>query len=199
MPTPLAAVSSATSCAGSTEVARPLRILVVCTANICRSPVAEHYLHHHASVLGLELEAASAGFLSAGEPASEAMAKVMRERGVDLSAHRSRIVDAAMVEAVDLVVAMERRHGRELVTRHDAGRIFTLRGAIAALRKLDAGASMPLERIAAIDVERRSDDLLGTGADEIADPFGKSIRVNRRTAEDLCASTEELLRLLLAT
>lgn len=196
MPTPLAARSSASSCAGSTDVDRPLRVLVVCTANICRSPAAAAYLRAHAAERGLAIEVASAGFLYQDEPASETMAKVMVERGFDLSEHRSRIIDCAMVERADLVVTMERRQGRELASRCGPAGVFTLRGAIRALAMVDPALGEPLGRLEAAEAGRLPGDLLGAGDDEVPDPFGKSMRVNRRAADDLAALTAELLELL---
>ena len=196
MRTPPAAPSSASRCAGSTDVDHTLRVLVVCTANICRSPAAEYYLRHHARELGIDLEVSSAGFLYDDEPASEAMATVMGERGFDLSAHRSRVVNCAMVDAVDLVVTMERRHGRDLAGKCGPVGIFTLRGAVEALRVLEGEFDGPIDRLEAIDRNRLPADLLGVGDDEVPDPFGKSMRVNRRAADDLSALAEELLKLL---
>lgn len=175
---------------------RPLRVLVVCTANICRSPAAASYLRAHAAERGLDLEVSSAGFLYDHEPASETMAKVMGERGFDLSEHRSRIVDCAMVEAADLVVTMERRHGRELASQCGPAGVFTLRGALRALRAVDVDVIEPLDRLEAAETGRLAGDLLGSGDDEVPDPFGKSLRVNRRAADDLNALTAELLHLL---
>ena len=175
---------------------RPLRVLVVCTANICRSPAAEAYLHSHAAERDLDVDVSSAGFLYDGEPASETMAKVMVERGFDLSEHRSRIVDCAMVEAADLVVTMERRHGRELASKCGPTGVFTLRGAIRALSSVGLDVVDPLDRLHAAEAGRLAGDLLGSGEDEVPDPFGKSMRVNRRAADDLRALTEHLLQLL---
>ncbi|MEM9467261.1 MAG: hypothetical protein AAGA90_17945 [Actinomycetota bacterium] len=174
-------------------MSRPLRVLVVCTANICRSPAAEHYLRHHAAERGLDVEVSSAGFLYDDESASDTMAKVMGERGFDLSAHRSRVVDCDLVDAVDLVVTMERRHGRELVSRCGPRGVFTLRGAVAAIAAVDGDRSGPVARIEAADADRLPGDLLGSGDDEVPDPFGKSLRVNRRAADDLHDLTAALL------
>ena len=172
---------------------RPLQVLVVCTANICRSPAATAYLRAHATERDLPIEVSSAGFLSPGEPASETMALVMGERGLDLSAHRSRVVDCEMVAAADLIVTMERRHGRELAARCGPQRVFTLKGLVAALESLDLDDADAATRLEAVDAGRLPGDLLGGGDDEIPDPFGKSKRVNRRTADELRDLTAALL------
>ena len=48
----------------------------------------------------------SAGFLYDGHPASDTATKVMRERGLDLRAHRSRILDRRTVDEADVVLTM---------------------------------------------------------------------------------------------
>lgn len=174
----------------------PFRILVVCTANICRSPAAEAYLAAHAAERGLDVEVSSSGFLWNGEGASEVMAAVMGERGFDLSAHRSRISDCKMVAAADLVVTMERHHGRNLGARCGPRKIFTLKGAIAALRDVGDDVEGPTARLEVAEAARQHGDLLGDGPDEVADPHGRPVRVNRKTADELRDLTAELLDLL---
>ncbi|MEM8709188.1 MAG: hypothetical protein AAGE98_22205 [Actinomycetota bacterium] len=177
----------------------PLRVLVVCTANICRSPAAEAYLRHHAAQRGIAIEVSSSGFLWDGESASDVMATVMGERGFDLSAHRSRISSCEMIDQADLVVTMERHHGRNLGARCGPRKIFTLKGAVASLAALEGDFDGPLERIAAAEEGRQHGDLLGDGPDEVADPHGRPARVNRKTADELRDLTAELLELLFPT
>ncbi len=177
----------------------PFRVLVVCTANICRSPAAEWYLRHHADSRGLDLDASSAGFLYDGEPASDTMSEAMGERGFDLASHRSRVATCDLVDEADLVVTMERRHARDLAASCGPRRVFTLKGAVAALREVDPSITDPRDRVAAADSERRPGDLLGGGDDEVDDPFGKSLRVNRRAADLIERLTGELLDVLFTT
>ncbi|MEO0491888.1 MAG: hypothetical protein AAF081_00580 [Actinomycetota bacterium] len=180
-------------------MAEPLRVLVVCTANICRSPAAEALLRTGAIEQGLDVEVSSSGFLFDGEPASPMMVTVMGERGIDLADHRSRVTTASMVDEADLVVTMERRHGRDLAAACGPRGIFTLKGAVAALGAVDPVIADPHERLAAADDAREHGDLLGDGPDEIADPYGRSARVNRKTADELRDLTSELLKSLYPT
>ncbi len=89
-----------------------MRILFLCSANISRSPLAEHYLRHLAGILGENhLEAVSAGTLGIdGRPADPVMAAIARRHGFDLSGHRSRGVDARLLHRADEIYVMERRH-----------------------------------------------------------------------------------------
>ncbi len=88
------------------------RILFVCSGNTCRSPLAEAIA---ASVLpgrvGCEIEVASAGTSALeGSPASALSVEVASAHGLDLSRHRARIVDRAMLRDADLIVTMSVRH-----------------------------------------------------------------------------------------
>jgi protein-tyrosine-phosphatase len=93
-----------------------MKILVVCTGNTCRSPLAEVTLRRAVSDVGLEdVEVRSAGTGAFdGEPASEGSYLVALEQGLDLAAHRARVVTREMVAASDLILAMSRGHLRKL-------------------------------------------------------------------------------------
>lgn len=87
-------------------------ILMVCTGNICRSPMAEGILRrmlpdHLKEVVRI----ASAGTHGLyGNRADPFAAKAAAALGADLGAHRARILDSAMVRSADLVLAMETVH-----------------------------------------------------------------------------------------
>ena len=99
----------------SVAVSRPLRLLMVCTANICRSPIA----HGHAASLGHEVR--SGGTLGLeGRPADPLSVRVMRERGVDISHHVSSGISEADMAWADHVLVMEMRHRVQLAQRHPA-------------------------------------------------------------------------------
>jgi arsenate reductase len=78
-----------------------MRVLVLCTGNSCRSQMMEGWLRHFA---GDRAEVASAGVETHGvNPRAVA---VMREAGVDLSAHTSDHVDAYRGQDFDLVLTV---------------------------------------------------------------------------------------------
>jgi len=166
---------------------RPLRFLVVCTGNICRTPMAVHFLTAAATEAGLEIVVTSSGFLTTDQPASPTVREVMGERGADLSAHRSRISTPEMLAEADLVLAMERHHARDLVLMEpgSSSKIHTFGGAVALLEALPEGHLAPAEKLERISHGRQASDFLGVGDDEVADPYGRSMRVNRQTADRL--------------
>ena len=84
---------------------RPARVLVLCHGNICRSPLAGALLAQALAPLGIAVQ--SAGFVGFNRPApSDALAAAERQ-GVDLAAHRSRLLTADVARAASLIVVME--------------------------------------------------------------------------------------------
>lgn len=84
-----------------------MRILVVCAGNICRSPLAEELLRRALSARGVDAEVTSAGlWAEPGLPASEGLGAPARLRGVDLSRHRARQLEASHLSDADLVLVM---------------------------------------------------------------------------------------------
>ena len=165
---------------------------MVCTANICRSPMAEGFL----AAMDPELEVRSAGFLQAGHPAAPDAVRVMTEHGVDIAGHRSSVVGGDDLVWADLVLTMERRHARDLVVLAPAarGRIFTLGSFVQRAQRRPAGPLPAL--LAALDADRSTSDLLGSGRDEVADPYGRSFRSFRTAADELRALSEAVVRIL---
>lgn len=91
-----------------------LKILFVCTGNICRSPTAEGMLRALAEERGLAgpLLVNSAGTTDyhTGEPPDRRALAAARRRGVDLAQLRARRIEAEDFENFDLIVAMDRGH-----------------------------------------------------------------------------------------
>lgn len=80
-------------------------IVFICIGNICRSPMAEG-LFKQALPEKLVLSAGINALI--GEPADPLSVQLMRERGIDISAHRARKLGAWMVYEADLIVTMDR-------------------------------------------------------------------------------------------
>jgi len=93
-----------------------MKVLFVCTGNICRSPTAEGVFREMARREGLRVHVESAGThdYHVGEPPDERAQHHAKRRGYDLSAQRARHVASDDFEAFDLIVAMDRGHLRLL-------------------------------------------------------------------------------------
>ncbi|MCC6438842.1 MAG: hypothetical protein IT196_27715 [Acidimicrobiales bacterium] len=173
----------------------PLRVLVVCTANICRSPMGAACLAAACAARSVPVDVASAGFMFDGRTASDTARKVMRERGLDVESHRSRIVAVDVLDGIDLVLTMERRHARDLLIDHaPASAVHTFKGFAAAASAFvtNDAASVPLLQgdlrafVRAVDAARAPHALLGDSRpDEVDDPHGRSTRVHRKAADEI--------------
>ncbi|MCC6148549.1 MAG: low molecular weight protein arginine phosphatase, partial [Anaerolineaceae bacterium] len=81
----------------------------VCTGNICRSPMAAALLPLHLSGLGTatDWQISSAGtWTSEGQPAAAEAIQAMAERGCDIRAHRSRLVNEYLLNHHSLILTM---------------------------------------------------------------------------------------------
>lgn len=95
-----------------------LRVLFVCTGNICRSPTAEGVVRARLAAVGLDgrVEVASAGThgYHVGEPPDPRSQEAALRRGVDLSDQRARRVTPDDFVEFDLMVAMDSGHAKAL-------------------------------------------------------------------------------------
>ena len=95
------------------------RILFVCLGNICRSPLGEGLLRHHAAERGLShlVETASAGTggWHRGEPPDSRSIAVAQSHGIDISRQRARQLQGEDFNSFDLIFAMDRDNLRNIV------------------------------------------------------------------------------------
>jgi len=86
------------------------KILVVCTANICRSPAAQYFLLD--SLKGKQVKVESVGTLALdGNFADSTIQSLMIDRGFEgITQHRSRALMPSHLTQSDLVLCMERDH-----------------------------------------------------------------------------------------
>ncbi|MEM0914632.1 MAG: low molecular weight protein arginine phosphatase [Planctomycetota bacterium] len=137
-----------------------LRVVMVCSGNTCRSPMAEVFFRQMVdeaggvSAPGLEgVEVASAGvFAGAGQPASEEAKAVAAEYGAELNGHRSTPLTREAVTEADLIYTMTDAH----------------RNAVLAMAPEAKGKTQRLDPRADID-----------------DPFGGTTDAYRDTAEQI--------------
>jgi protein-tyrosine phosphatase len=163
--------------------------------------MAEGLLRTRLAQRGVAANVSSAGLSFDGHPATPESVAAVSRLGVDIESHRSRILDAQMVEGADLVIAMERFHAREVMVLDPEAvrRTFTLKELVRraiAIGPRDAGEPLQswLERAGA---GRRTADLLGQSQDDdVADPYRRSEAVYERCAEEIDQLVTTMARLV---
>ena len=172
----------------------PLRVLTVCTANVCRSPMAAVLIAVHFAANGLDAVVTSCG-TEAGIVASDPNAiEVMAERGLSIAEHRPRRLtrDIVVADGTDLIVTMTRSHLRAVALYGPAEfrRAFTAKELVRraiALPSTTKGGDIAAWRTE-LGEERAARGLLGESReDDIDDPYGGPIGLHRRTADELDA------------
>ncbi len=154
---------------------RTSSVLFVCTANICRSPMAAALFKQKLEkarlsnpALSQDWRIESAGtWAREGEPAADGSQRVMQERGLDLGHHMSRSVSLELLSSFDLILVMEQGHKEALRVEFPSltNRIFLL-SEMAGLRH-DIRDPILGTLVDYQDTERELDQLLSAGLERI--------------------------------
>ncbi|GAA4708443.1 adenylyl-sulfate kinase [Nocardioides conyzicola] len=164
---------------------RPLKVLFVCTANICRSP----YMELHARQLAgpdANITFSSAGTHGFRDSAMDSEMAALLD-ATDRESFRSRPVTAALLRDVDLVLTAEHTHRQFILDDHPAAfrKVFTL-GQFAEVTR---------------DTDLRGRDLVTYAGEhrgpadtalDVPDPYRRGPEAARACADQL----QELLRVV---
>jgi protein-tyrosine phosphatase len=187
-----------------------MRLLFVCTGNICRSPLAERLASSWAEQ-SLGAGAARVHVRSAGtdglegKPMDKRSAAALTELGGDPSGFLARTLNPRMADDADLVLTMTRRHRRLVLAQapRTLRRTFTLPEAADLLRTAD------LRGITDLPLTERARELAGRlnegraqrrgiEADDVVDPIGQSSAVHRKVADRISRKLRPLADILFA-
>lgn len=147
-------------------------ILFVCTGNTCRSSMAEALFKDILEDLGndtMDFKVHSAGiFALENQEASPQALIAMKNRGINLSDHKSRLLTEKMVEEADLILTMTSRHKKVILDiKSDAKqKVYTLKEYAYS----------------------KEEPLL-----DITDPFGKSVSEYEKTANEIKEALKRVL------
>ena len=143
-------------------------VLFVCTANVCRSPMAQAVFDALAEDGNLPFQASSAGTAALeGRPMAPNAVEALEEVGIYPGVHRARRVREAMVEGAELVLAMTPQH-------------------VAALRWLGGNPARGIHTL--------PEYAMGAKGKGIADPYGLTITAYRNILRQLYEHVEHVVR-----
>ena len=181
-----------------------MRLLFVCTGNLCRSPFAARRTLHLLGPAHEWVTVGSAGTRAVvGEPMDERAAQVLAEFGGSAEGHRATQLTADAVAQADLVLAISAAHRTAVLERSPGAlrKTFTLLEAVGLLDVLDPG-----DDTAAGPQTERSRAMVGRLVQgrsllprprrdfaDVADPIGRSLEVHR----DVGRVIDDALRALL--
>lgn len=98
------------------KLSRSVRIVTICSGNICRSPMAEGMLKHKMNERELPAAIISAGTLGlVGHRASEHARAVMLKWGFSIDEHRSQKISVPLLRMADYLIVMAPRHERAIL------------------------------------------------------------------------------------
>lgn len=188
-------------------------ILMVCTGNICRSPLAEVLLRSR--LQGVDVRVHSAGTRApVGKEMSGFSQEIAIEHGAspeEVAAHRARWLQEPLAEDADLILAMSREHRTaavELSPRH-LRHTLTLRefarlGASLTDDEIraaaDAAGSAPRARLAAVvslvSGQRGLSAPVAPHDDDVIDPYRRERTVYEESAEQLVPAVDAVARIV---
>ena len=171
----------------------PFTILVVCSGNICRSPLAEQLLRARLAGATESFRLLSAGTIADdGVPMTEQAVALATQYGAVPQGHRSRLLTEGQIESADVVLTATRAHRAAVVSLVPrASRFsFTLKEFAALVDSLSreeraslTDAASVVEAAAAQRGFAQHDD------DDIEDPYRQSDEVYERVAAAIDSAT----------
>lgn len=192
----------------------PYQILVVCTANVCRSVMAEHLMRSALRSAGLDgrIEVRSAGTQVVIPPwdpeperhlVSRGAVELLRRRGITVETHARTRVDPQLLDASELVLVMERVHLQDIVNLWPpaAPKTFLLKeAALLAERSPLEAVDLP-SRVAELDSRRPSPKwvLELDRSIDVEDPVGGEPEFFEACAADIESAIDTLIERLFSS
>lgn len=158
-------------------------VVFICTANICRSPVAAGMLLDLFQRIGMtDWQVSSAGTWGVVERgAAQNSIQVMADQNIDISDHRARMVSREIIEEADLVLCMEAGHKEALSIEFadQADKIYLLSEMAGRSHSIDDPYGGPKSEF---------EDMAAELAELIDAGFSQIVRLARENAQERTTS-----------
>ncbi len=140
----------------------------VCTANTCRSPMAEYYTKKIVQEKNLKINISSRGIYALEEEMCSEAKEVLKRNGIVVDNHISKQLDRNFMENNDLILVMTKKH-KEIITAffpEYKNKVFTLL------------------------------EYAGYGSGDIYDPYGKSYYEYELAFRNIKKSIDKIIELI---
>lgn len=185
-----------------------LRIVAVCTGNICRSPLSEYFLKDALNPAHFAISSAGTRAVRGGA-IPEPQVKIAHQLGLDaIVEHKPHQITVSDIQHADLLLTATLRHRRHIVRTLPAasGRVFTMREyAHLATHVEDAdiiellAQGIPALSVATISIHQLRGTVPPPAEDngyDVVDPFGEDKKTYRLSAEQLVTAHGSIVAFL---
>lgn len=147
------------------------KIVFICTGNVCRSPMAEHYMQGKIKELKKDEEYIidSCGiYANPGEKATKNAIEAIKEYGIDMESHRAKNIYQINLEDFDLIIGLTNQHKENII------RLFpTIKNKVYTLKEyVDPSISYK----------------------DIDDPWGFNIYIYKSCAKEIVDYVDKLIK-----
>ncbi len=175
---------------------RALRVLLVCTANVCRSPLAHAFTVGHAAAGAYPIKVASASVDTKVRHVHPLVETILGERGQQPARSISQPLSNEVVDASDLILTMTGDHAIAVAGQFRAAlfKVFMLDHFVTTARPKHGNESLDEW----LDAVRRLPRTYPNqpGATDVPDPVNKDEATFRSIAATIDDLTARLTRLL---
>lgn len=144
-----------------------MNILIICTGNTCRSPMAEGIFKAFIKDNHLNIQTSSAGtFAFDGDKVSDHSVTALKKKGMDISNHKSTLVHEDLVIKADIILTMANSHKQNLIKKFPG-----IKNKVFLLNEYAFGEIK-----------------------DIIDPFGGGLRDYERARDEIYLAVEEIVK-----